>query len=211
MATSLRCDSWSISFLFCTANHCGERKNESKGRKAMHAMSKVYMAMLQKEWAITAMTQQNGEITCVARNLCCASLRFALQQCGALSQCYSRIGWRSLFLGQVGLPVFFQDVRQETKSSRKNTPLICILNLDAQIARDFKSRPLAIWHRSDSNHCGLCCVISSLFSTEFEVILVAIWLALCDFESLRLGWNRCDSDCDWASKVLKICKSMLPF
>ena len=26
--------------LFCTGNHCGERKNASKGRKAMRAMSK---------------------------------------------------------------------------------------------------------------------------------------------------------------------------
>ena len=25
----------------CTGNHCGERKNESKGRKAMRAMSKI--------------------------------------------------------------------------------------------------------------------------------------------------------------------------
>ena len=146
MATSLRCDS-------CWGNHSGERKNESKGRKAMRAMSKrlhgdaakqsdreihapppqiddqhrkckigggAYFAFFLEfahhsprntiRWGRSFLGivrglwspkqgepsprwhYKIGEITCVARNLRCASLRFALQRCGALRPW---LGWLS--------------------------------------------------------------------------------------------------------------------
>ena len=67
-------------------NHCGERKNESKGRKAMRAMSKSLHGNAAKQGEPSQRWHYKiGEITCVARNLRCASLRFALQWCGALS------------------------------------------------------------------------------------------------------------------------------
>ena len=62
--------------------------------------------------------------------------------------------------------------------------------LDAQIASDFKSNPLAISNRSDSNHCDLSCEISTLVSTDLE----AIWLRF-QIAAIRIAV--------WASKTIR--------
>ena len=63
-----------------------QQENESKGRKAMRAMSKSLHGDVAKPGEPSQWWHYKiGEITCVARNLRCASLRFALQRCGELS------------------------------------------------------------------------------------------------------------------------------
>ena len=60
-------------------------KMKAKAERRYTRCPKVYMAMLQNRVSHHSDdTYQTGEITCVARNLRCASLRFALQRCGAL-------------------------------------------------------------------------------------------------------------------------------
>ena len=73
-----------------------------------------------------------------------------------------------------------------------------ICNLDAQVASEFTSNPLATQNRSDSNHCDCNCDFYLICSTDLEAILAAISLAVCDFKSLQF---RCAI---WASKICKV-------
>ena len=60
---------------------------------------------------------------------------------------------------------------------------IIAIPLDAQIASDFKSNPLAI-EIIAVRITAISVAVSTLSSTDLEAILVVMSLALCDFRSL---------------------------